>query len=233
MSQGDLSAFFGEGFDPTTVKPADDFTVLPTGKYPVLIEGSEVKQTKAGNGHYLELQLVIIDGPGKGRKLWDRLNIDNPNPVAVEMALRTLSAVVKATIGTTKFADTTQLLQKTCIASVKVGKDGENGIRTYLSFADSASVQAPPATAPAQPVMQAPPAQVPIQQPVQQTVTAGPPQQLAQQVSEDQALGRGLRSQQPLPTQQQVVQAPVAQQPMAEQVPMTRPGNVPWNRSQQ
>ena len=37
-----------------------------------------MKATKAGTGQYLQLGFQILDGPHKGRKLWARLNLDNP-----------------------------------------------------------------------------------------------------------------------------------------------------------
>lgn len=161
MSQGDLSGFFGgAAFDPNSVKPAEDFDVLPPGKYPVQIEKTETKLTKARTGHYLELQLLVLDGPGKGRRLWNRLNIDNPDATCVEIARRVLSALCKATIGDEKLVNENQLLQKMCIASVKVDKSGNNAIRTYAKFAVAAPpVQAPPAQAVQQPAVQ------PVQQP--------------------------------------------------------------------
>ena len=67
------------GFDANTVDPASDFEPLPAGKYLAVITASEMKPTKSGNGHYLELTFQVIDGPYKGRMLWSRLNLDNPN----------------------------------------------------------------------------------------------------------------------------------------------------------
>jgi hypothetical protein len=141
MSQGDLSGFFGgQGFDPNSVEPPDDFSVLPPGKYPVIIEAAETKATKAETGHYLELRLCVLDGPGKGRKIWHRMNIDNPSPIAVKIARQELSSLCKATIGSGLLVNENQFNGQTCVADVKV-KDGENSIRAYSSFADAQSVQ--------------------------------------------------------------------------------------------
>lgn len=126
---GNLEAVFGSYFDPQSVEPAEDFAVLPPGKYPCLIEKAEVKQTKKHDGHYIELQLSVIDGPGKGRKVWSRVNIDNPNPKAVEIGMRELSALGRA-IGLTAIQDTTQLLNQAVVAHVKV-KDDQNEVRTF------------------------------------------------------------------------------------------------------
>lgn len=142
MSQGNLSQFFGNNaFDPNSVEPIADFEAVPAGKYPVLIEAAGMKATKKGDGHYLEVQFVIIDGPFKGKRLWDRLNLDNPSDAAVQISLRTLSALTKATIGDTLITDDSQFLQKTCIASVTVDKSGQNSIRTYAPYSNAQSVQ--------------------------------------------------------------------------------------------
>ena len=76
------------GFDANTVDPATDFEPLPAGKYLAVITDSEMKPTKAGTGSYLQIVWELIDGDFKGRKLWSRLNLDNPNATAVEIAQR-------------------------------------------------------------------------------------------------------------------------------------------------
>ena len=126
----DLSDLFGGvPFDPATVEPQGDFQVLPPGKYPVLIEGAEVRVTKKQTGHYIYLKMKILDGPGVGRYFFDQINIQNPSTECVEIGLRTLSALGRA-IGTGPITDTNQLLNQVVIAHVKV-KDEQNSVRTY------------------------------------------------------------------------------------------------------
>jgi hypothetical protein len=85
------------GFDATKVAPQGDMSPIPAGEYKAQIKKSEKKATKAGTGHYLELVLEIVDGQHKGRQVWDRLNIWNPNPTASQIAASTLSAICHAT----------------------------------------------------------------------------------------------------------------------------------------
>ena len=126
----DLMNFFGqEGFDSQSVEPQEDFEVIPPGKYPVSIDTAEVKQTKSEKGHYLKLTLSILGGPFRNRKLWDQINIDNPNQICVEIGLRTLAALGQA-IGIARMTNTDELIGKFCIAHVKV-KNDQNSIRTY------------------------------------------------------------------------------------------------------
>ena len=74
------------GFNANNVDPATDFEPIPAGKYVAIITDSGMKPTKSGSGHFLELTFQIIDGPYKSRMLWSRLNLDNPNAQAVQIA---------------------------------------------------------------------------------------------------------------------------------------------------
>ncbi|GIW80424.1 MAG: hypothetical protein KatS3mg105_3168 [Gemmatales bacterium] len=84
------------GFDANQVEPTTDFEPIPAGKYVAVITDSEMKPTKAGTGHYLQLAFQIIEGPYKNRFLWARLNLDNPNATAVQIARAELSAICRA-----------------------------------------------------------------------------------------------------------------------------------------
>ena len=84
-------------FDASKVEPASSFDPIPAGKYLAVIVASELRPTKSGSGNYLELTLQIAEGQYKGRKLWARLNLDNPNPQAMRIAQGELSAICRAT----------------------------------------------------------------------------------------------------------------------------------------
>ena len=84
------------GFNANTVEPMDSFDPIPAGEYLCVITASEEKPTKAGNGSYLQLEFEVIDGPYKGRKLWERLNLNNPNETTVKIARATLSAICRS-----------------------------------------------------------------------------------------------------------------------------------------
>jgi hypothetical protein len=89
-------ASFGHTFDASTVDPTTPFEVLPPGQYRVQIVNSEMRVTKDGLGQYLYLELDVLEGTYAGRKLYDRLNLVNANPEAVEIAQRNLSALCRA-----------------------------------------------------------------------------------------------------------------------------------------
>ncbi len=83
-------------FNANEVEPMEPLEAVPAGKYNVVITESEAKPTKSRNGHFLELAFEIIDGEFKGRKVWARLNLDNPNQQAVQIARSELSAICRA-----------------------------------------------------------------------------------------------------------------------------------------
>lgn len=89
-------ALLPAAFDHTTVSPATELGALPAGEYLVAITDSALEYTKAGDGQYLRLVFTVLDGVNKGAKIFDRLNLVNRNPTAVDIAQRALSAICHA-----------------------------------------------------------------------------------------------------------------------------------------
>lgn len=178
----DLTQIFGGApFDPQTVEPAKEWEPVPPGLHPVLIRKAFMKPTKAGTGNYLQVEMDIVDGPAKGRKLIDRLNLDNPNKEAVTIAAKTLSALCRATEIIALSTDD-QFVNQTTIALVKVDKENQNGITTYLTPQKAAEYTAKKASTPTiagpPPATRVTPVQQPVQPPpVQQAVVQQPIQQ--------------------------------------------------------
>lgn len=146
-------------FDATQVDPTNNFEVIPAGEYTVIITESERKFTKSGDGNYLQLTLEIQDGEFRGRKLFDRLNLDNPNRTAVEIAQRQLSQICHA-LGELQLRDSSQLHFKPLIAKVKVRPargeyDASNEVSGYQS-ATLSGAAAPAASARPSPQAPAP-----------------------------------------------------------------------------
>jgi len=84
------------GFNANDVDPAVGFEPIPAGKYLAVITESEMKPTKKGVGNFLQLTFQILEGEYKGRLVWARLNIDNPNATTVKIARAELSAICRA-----------------------------------------------------------------------------------------------------------------------------------------
>lgn len=121
-------------FDATNVAPAEDFSPIPVGDYPAMIVDSDVKPTKARTGHFAELVFEVTEGKYKGRKVWARLNLDNPNAKAVEIAQRELSAICHA-VGKLQIQDTQELHFKPMVIRVDIeeseGYSPRNAIKGY------------------------------------------------------------------------------------------------------
>ena len=83
-------------FNASDIEPSAGFDAIPAGKYQAVIADSEMRPTKTGTGQYLWLEFEITAGEFKGRKLWSRLNLENPNLDAVRMARADLSAICHA-----------------------------------------------------------------------------------------------------------------------------------------
>jgi hypothetical protein len=91
---------FQQPFDANTVKPQEAFEPLPAGWYNARIINSEAKPTKDNLSGYLQLDLEVLDGEHKGRKVFDRLNLWNEGSnkeKTREIAQRQLSAYCHAT----------------------------------------------------------------------------------------------------------------------------------------
>lgn len=84
------------GFNASEVDPSVGYDPIPAGKYLAIITDSVMKPTKAGSGQYLQLTFQIIEGECKGRMVWARLNLDNPNAESVKFARAELSAICRA-----------------------------------------------------------------------------------------------------------------------------------------
>lgn len=141
-------ANLGTTFDPSTVDDQNNqFDPLPAGIYNVVIDDSELKPTKAGTGHYLQLTYRVVGGKYGGRLVWDRLNIDNPNATAQEIAFRSLSAICKATGHNGAISDSAVLHGKTMAVKLTVRDDPNYGASNEVK-AYSAATQ-PPAQKPA------------------------------------------------------------------------------------
>jgi len=139
-------------FNSEEVEPRKALEAIPAGKYKVVAISSEEKSTKKNDGSYIEFVFEVIEGEYKGRKLWDRLNLNNPNPTAVEIAKQTLSAICRAA-GVRHLKDTQQLHDLPLLAKVVAKLDKESGdtrndIKGYemvLSSAQPGAGKTPPA----------------------------------------------------------------------------------------
>jgi len=147
--------------------------LLPAGEYLAEIVESDYKQTRSGNGAYLELVFEIVDGEYKGRQLVERLNLENPNETTVRIAKGTLARILLA-LDLFAVADSEELHHKPMKIKVEVKADKsgsmQNRISKYATYHPPAAQQQP---APQQQAQQ--PAQQPTNSPAQQPAAKQPP----------------------------------------------------------
>jgi hypothetical protein len=82
---------------PQSIKEQSSEEFLPSGDYTAVIMKTEMKTTNAGDGEYLSLAFKVVqEGFYKDRLVYTNLNLVNPNPVAVNIAVGTLDKICKA-----------------------------------------------------------------------------------------------------------------------------------------
>ena len=206
-------------FDASQVAPSEALEAIPAGWYTAQMTASEMKPTADGTGAYMQAEFTVLGGEYAGRKLFDRINLQNKNPVAVEIGYKTLSAICHA-VGVIQVQDSQQLhgrpLQlKVSLRAAGPGADGKyyeasNEVKGYKAAdAGAPMAGAPVGGAPAWANQQQAP--VAAAQPQQ----APPPAQAAPQYA---------------PPAQQAPAAPPWQQPAApvQQAPVQQPAAQPW-----
>jgi hypothetical protein len=130
-----------------------------------------MRVTKDGAGQYLYLELDILEGQYAGRKLFDRLNLINANPDAVQIAQRTLSSICRA-VGKLQVNNSEQLHLIPMTLDVRVrppkGAYGESNSVRYMPRGGASGAMprpAAPATGPTAPVAAQPIAAAPTTSP--------------------------------------------------------------------
>lgn len=139
-------------FDSTGVDTSSHFDVIPEGQYEVIITESDRMPTKDGGGEYLHLRMEIQSGQHAGRILFDRLNMKNANPKAVEIGQRMLAQICHAT-GVLQLSDSQQVHNIPIIAIVKIRAakppyDESNEVKGYKAVGKGAATTATENSAP-------------------------------------------------------------------------------------
>lgn len=139
------------GFNATEVQP-NSFDVVPAGEYEACIVNSVKMATKAGTGAFLSMELQILEGDYKGRKVFDNLNLWNPSEKAVEIARGTLSAICRA-VGVLTPGDSSDLHNRPLRIKLGVRTDPQYGdkneIKAYKPTSGENVGQLPPRGEPA------------------------------------------------------------------------------------
>ena len=85
-------------FNARNVAPTENTVVIPSGWQNATVTDGVAAATKGPKkGVCLTIEFTILDGEHKGRKVWNRFNIENANEKAQEIGQRDLSALCHAT----------------------------------------------------------------------------------------------------------------------------------------
>lgn len=87
----DLNGFNADEHEPSS------YEQIPEGTYRAWVIESELRETKAGNGSYLNLKLEIIDGPMKGRTIYTMIMREHPKQKVVDIGNSQLADLCRAT----------------------------------------------------------------------------------------------------------------------------------------
>lgn len=123
---------------------------IPEGVYDVVVQGIDLRTTKAGTGQYMATRLDVTGPTHQGRVVWTNINFDNPNPTATAIGLRQLGELMKA-VGVDPVDDTDQLLGGRLKATVTIRDDAQYGRRNEVKKLVSAAPDRSEAPAPAKP----------------------------------------------------------------------------------
>jgi hypothetical protein len=114
------------GFNAHEVEPSSTFDPLPAGKYLAAVTGTEMKATKDGKGSFLNIELTVVEGQYKDRKVWDRLCLNHSNSQTVKIAQGNLSALCRA-VGVMTPRDSVELHNIPLVVTVKLKKREDTG----------------------------------------------------------------------------------------------------------
>tara|TARA_R110002020_G_scaffold238327_1_gene450833 strand:- start:756 stop:1247 length:492 start_codon:yes stop_codon:yes gene_type:complete len=133
------------GFNALEVEPSTTFQPLPADWYKCVITEAEERVTSKGDGSFLLLSIEVIAGDYSGRKVFDRLNLKNPNPTAVEIAQRSLSSICRS-IGVNSPKDSSELCDKPMMVKLSVRPsdgqyDASNDVKGYEAVTGGSSDQ--------------------------------------------------------------------------------------------
>lgn len=138
----------GRKYDVGSLPPEQDYDVIPDGKYQSVISNSRWKTTRAGDGRYLEFELTVQE-PAEyaGRKVWDRLNLENPNETAVAISEKRLGSICRA-VGVSEVENAEELHDRPMMVNVRVRPETDayrasNEVRGYSPVTRSSVISMP------------------------------------------------------------------------------------------
>jgi hypothetical protein len=134
----------------------NNYEPLPAGWYTAVVNGAEIKNTKAGTGQYIAVRYDITGPTHQGRVVFGNLNIKNPNPKAEEIGRQQLGELMRA-IGLDTVQDTDQLIGGQLSIKLDVRESEQYGASNDVKGYKSSGSAPPVAAKAAAPAKAAPP----------------------------------------------------------------------------
>ena len=125
-----------------------NFEPLPAGWYTAVVNGAEIKVTKAGTGKYIAVRYDITGPTHQGRVVFGNLNIKNANPTAEKIGREQLGEIMRA-IGLATVQDTDQLIGGQLMIKLEIRESEQygasNDVKGFKSNGAAPSKAAPAA----------------------------------------------------------------------------------------
>jgi hypothetical protein len=108
------------------------FDPLPEGTYNGMIVKALEKVSQTSGNAYASLEIEIIDGQYKGRKVYDNLFLHSTNATAQNIARAKLNGIATS-LDLAVINGEQDFLFKPLAVSVNIDKDGKNQVKKYLA----------------------------------------------------------------------------------------------------
>lgn len=130
----------GSDFIPDNIPERDG--PIPKGDYFVVISQITKQDTKDKTGAYLKVEMTVIEGTHKGRKVFENINKWNKNAQAVAIADQTLAEIARA-VKVKSLRNTIDLCNKPLVIRTDINGDFVR-VKKYLPV--EAGAATPPST---------------------------------------------------------------------------------------
>jgi hypothetical protein len=120
--------------------------VIPAGSYLVTLTEAVIKETKSGDGEYINAKFRINEGDHEGRSLFMMFNIKNKNAQAVNIGHQQLKSFMKAAGFTDFVIKAVSDLEGASATAVVKNKTDDYGEKAVISYFKPASKSVPHGT---------------------------------------------------------------------------------------
>lgn len=141
------------GITLSEIPEQDVFSPFPPGEYRVHAKDVELKNTKMGDGKYLQFEFIVEEGSFANRKIFQNVMVEHPNEDAKRIGLQWLKSWMIACngLGTEQLSLSLifRFLRQSCVAviAIETGKAGypdKNKIQRFKKTLSEISTDAVP-----------------------------------------------------------------------------------------